>query len=209
MGRRLIMNDDKSFGKRVILKISPNFDSRKLENKTFENDFNDFTDVYADRIRGWLICWAQELNKPEHAGFAALQLALAFFEGFAVFYYGEDSDGKSQVFFGRGLRLVFSQLDGIPEKQADAISRKLYRLGRCGLFHIGMVRAGVFLRDGDYEFEVQFDAAGDVAAIFIDRHKFVRAISTRFEQYVRELRDESNSERRQCFVAAWKLVHKQ
>jgi 5-methylcytosine-specific restriction endonuclease McrA len=40
-----------------------------------------------------------------------------------------------------------------------------------------------------------------------NRHLFVKAITTRFEQYVTELRDKSNSERRQQFVTAWKLVH--
>ena len=202
------MNDEKPFPKRVLLKISPNFDSRKLENKTFEKDFNDFAEVYADRIRGWLLDWARELNKSEHAGFAALQLALAFFEGFAVFYYGEDSDKKSQLFFGRGLRLVLPKLNEFPETQAEAITRKLYHFGRCGLFHLGMVRAGVILRDGDYAFQVQFVAGDEVAAIYIDRHKFVQAISNRFEQYVDELSDDSNSKRRERFIAAWKLVHK-
>ena len=202
------MNNEMALTKRVIMKISPSFDSRKLENKALPKDFNDFIDVYDDRIRGWLLCWAHELNKTEHGGFAALQIALAFFEGFAVFYYGEDSDRKSAAFFYRGLRLVFPHLDQISPKQADSISRKLYHLGRCGLFHLGMVRAGFFLRDGDYKYEVELDANDEVAAIYIDRHKFVGAIATRFEQYVGELRDESNSNRRQRFVVAWKLVHK-
>ncbi|NOS68759.1 MAG: hypothetical protein HOP33_02370 [Verrucomicrobia bacterium] len=193
--------------KRVLLKISPGFDSRKLEGKTLEQNFDDFVDVYEDRIRGWLLTWAHELNKPEHAGFAALQLALAFFEGFAVFHDGEDSDGRSGAFFGRGFRLVFPQLDELPEKKAESIVKKLYRLGRCGLFHLGMVRAGVFLHDGDFEFEVGFDAADEAAAIYINRHLFVKAITTRFEQYITELRDKSNSERRRRFVIAWKLVH--
>ncbi len=71
-----------------------------------------------------------------------------------------------------------------------------------------MARAGVFLRDGDYELNVRLNSADEVTAIYIDRHKFVQAISTRFEQYVRELRDESNTERRLRFIAAWELVQK-
>ena len=89
------------------MKISPTFDTSKLDNKSLEANFDEFVDVYADRIMGWLLCSAQELNKPEHAGFAALQLALAFFEGFAMFFYGEDSSRRSQDFFRRGMRLVF------------------------------------------------------------------------------------------------------
>lgn len=202
------MSDHTPLGKRLILKISPQFDSRKLENKTLENDFTEFVDVYADRIKGWLLCWAHELNREEHAGFAVLQLALAFFEGFAVFYYGEDSLRKSAIFFGKGLRLVFPKLGDLPVKRADAISNKLYSMGRCGLLHLGMVRSGVFLRDGDYAFLVEFDSVEEVAAIYIDRHKFFHAISTRFEEYICELRDESNVERRERFVTAWKIVHK-
>lgn len=201
------MSDKNTLQPRMILKISPSFDSRKLDNKTFDKDFNDFVDVYEDRINGWLLCWAQEMNKHEHAGFAALQLAMAFFEGFAVFYYGEDSNGKSQKFFDSGFRLVFPQMNQIPPKRAERISKKLYQLGRCGLFHLGMVKTGVYLRDGNYEIDVQFDANDEVIYINIDRHKFVQVISQRFGEFIKELRDVSNVERRKCFQVAWDEFH--
>jgi hypothetical protein len=203
------MSDKKPPPPRMILKISPSFDSRKLENKTFEKDFNDFVDVYENRINGWLLCWAHEMNKHEHAGFASLQLAMAFFEGFAVFYYGKDSNGKSPKFFDLGFRLVFPQMNQIPPKRAEGISKKLYHLGRCGLFHLGMVRTGVYLRDGNYEIDVHFDSNDEVKVISVDRCKFVQAISRRFDEYIKEIRDVSNVERRTCFAKAWEIFNQE
>lgn len=203
------MNDQTQIQQRELLKISPHFDSRKLIGKMLDRNFDDFVDVYEDRINGWLLDWAKELNKHEHAGFAALALALSFFEGFAVFYYGKDSDGKSREFFDKGFRLVFPQLNQLSDKLAAETTKKLYSLGRCGLLHLSMVRRGVFLRDGEYEFLVLPDKAEEVTAIFIDRHKFVRAMCVRFDQYVCELRDESNTERRCRFKDAWLILHKQ
>ena len=191
------------------MKISRRFDDGKLAGRSLDAHLDDYIDAYADRVRGWLLDWAIELNKHEHAGFAAVLLILAFFEGFAVFYYGEDSDRKLRRVFAHGLRLVFPQLNGIKKKQADSIADRLYKLGRCGLFHLGMARPGVVLADGDYEFRVKFNGKDEASAIYIDRHKFVRAVCARFEQYVGELRDPSNSERRRHFKTAWQIVHRQ
>ena len=192
---------------KIIIKISPSYDSTKLENKTLRANFDDFVDVYADRVRGWLLNWAHELNKPEHAGFAAVQLALAFLEGFAVFYYGEDSDKRSKVFFGRGLRLVFPCLDDLSDDQRDAVESSFYRHVRCGLFHLGMPRTGVILQDSGKPLGFDLTADNKVAAIFVDRHELVQAIRTRFETYVNELRDISATDRRKCFCIAWDIVH--
>ena len=136
-----------------------------------------------------------------------LQIGFAFFEGFAVFYYGEDSDRKSKEFFAKGFRLVFPGLDNHPPQTADDILNRLYKLGRCGLFHLGMVRSGIFLRDGNYEFNPRFDSAGKVAVIEFDRYKFVKAITKTFAQYVQRLRDTSEKELRKNFIFAWELVH--
>jgi hypothetical protein len=188
-----------------ILKISPKFDSRKLENVTFDA----LVDVYEDRVSGWLLDWAHELNKHEHAGFAVLQIGLAYFEGFAVFYYGEDSDGNAKEFFKRGFRLVFQEeLNKHSTQTAEDILERLYKFGRCGLFHLGMVRSGIFLEDGEYEFKVGFDDAGKVVAIYFDRYGFVKTVAASFAQYVQRLRDPLEQELRKKFVFAWELVHK-
>ena len=61
--------------------ISPNFTAEKLEDDrdTIENRI----DVYEDRIRGWLLRWAEYLNSVNvddrrHAGFAVLSLSGVF-----------------------------------------------------------------------------------------------------------------------------------
>lgn len=61
-------------------KISPKHDDSYLRNVTFQKDFQKYVDVYQDRLKGWFLDWAQRLDEEEHAGFAALQLALSYFE---------------------------------------------------------------------------------------------------------------------------------
>ena len=56
-----------------VFKISPRYDSSKLNPGTFD----DRLDVYEDRVRGWLIDCGRILNRNEHAGFGVLQTALA------------------------------------------------------------------------------------------------------------------------------------
>ncbi|GAH37735.1 unnamed protein product [marine sediment metagenome] len=71
----------------MIYKISPKYELNKLKNPTFD----DYVDVYEDRVRGWLIDSARILNEHEHAGFSVLQVALGYFEAYVIFYRGEDS----------------------------------------------------------------------------------------------------------------------
>lgn len=184
-------------------KISPRFDSMKLSNPAFD----DYVDVYEDRVRGWLIDSGRILNQHEHAGFGVLQISLAYFEGHTIFYEGQDSRNKSKEFFKKGFLSVFPHLNTLEPKLLDEVTDIMYTDGRCGLFHIGMARSRIILSDGSPIFRVALDQNGTIRAILIDRQGIIHSIDEHLSNYVARLRNPNEIELRQRFEAAWKLVH--
>jgi len=82
-------------------KISPSFDTTKLEN----GSFLDRVDVYEDRIRGWLIEPARILNGHEHAGFAVVHLVLSYVEGAETFDWSYRTFANNRYRFSRACQL--------------------------------------------------------------------------------------------------------
>ncbi len=189
----------------LILKISPRFDSTKLT----DAQFDDRVDVYEDRVRGWLINCGHILNEHEHAGFGVLQVGLAYFEGFAVFWRGEDSDRKSEEFFKDGLVRVFPEVEGWPPQVKSDFASAMFRDGRCGLFHLGVARSRVVLSDGEPVFRLEaVDAQSNpIIRVHIDRKLFIQRIDEHLSSFVALLRDPQQTERHRNFEAAWTLVH--
>ena len=58
-----------------VQKVSPKYDTSKLLYPSLE----DYIDVYEDQINGWYLNYAKQMQMDEHAGFAALQIAVAYF----------------------------------------------------------------------------------------------------------------------------------
>ena len=107
-------------------KISPSFDTVKLENSTYL----DRVDVYEDRIRGWLIEPARILNQHEHAGFAVLHLVLSYVEGAKTFERGESSRGREREFFRAGLLDLFPEIRGLSSDQQSDLAVIFWADGR-------------------------------------------------------------------------------
>jgi len=186
-----------------IHKISPKYTIIKLRPLTLENCI----DVFEDRMNGWMLDWAVHLNKKEHAGFAALHIGLAYFESIAVFIKGKDSNGKSKSFFKFGFAEVYkAKLDNWSKTIQDEIKDLFYKQGRCGSFHSGIAKKEIGLEDGDL-FTVRLSNAR-VDSIWVDRYKFIEAISNHLKEYVLKLRNPSETELRLNFVEAWKIFHK-
>ena len=119
-----------------VQKVSPKYDTSKLLYPSLE----DYIDVYEDQINGWYLNYAKQMRMDEHAGFAALQIAFAYFEGHAVFYKGEDSGSKSRTFFRDAFLSVFPEIltyQGINERVLESTTSALYEDGRCGFFSLG------------------------------------------------------------------------
>jgi len=188
--------------------LSPSFTSEKLrgENDTIENRI----DVYEDRVRGWLVRWAEYLNSVKiddrkHAGFAVLHLSLAYFEAFAVFLRGREAPrGKSFEFFRVGMLEVFPELkvDG----HRESILRILWQDGRNGLFHRGLALKRLRLRD-DLERAFRLEAAAGDERVLVCRHSLVWRLLAHLDRYVGRLRNPGETELRQNFGEAWRIVH--
>jgi hypothetical protein len=187
-----------------IRKISPKYDSSKLDSGALD----DRIDVYEDRVRGWLIDCGHILNKHEHAGFGVLQIGLAYFEGFTVFSRGEDSHNRSKEFFQEGLESTFAEVGSWSAPIRAAFVDVIYGNGRCGLFHLGMVRRRIVLSDGRPVFRIETDASGQsIENIFVDRYGFIKHIEQHHCRYVARLRDTVEVQLRKNFDKAWALVH--
>jgi hypothetical protein len=190
----------------ATFKISPRFDGTKLLGTadTIENRI----EVYEDRQRGWLLNWAVYLNdvtkdQREHAGFAVLQLAFAYFEGHAVFLRGEDSDRRSFEFFQEGVLEVFPEIGN--DTNGKEVLKILWEDVRCGLFHHGITRRRIILQDGSQAFRY-VQIGGGPKAVLICRHSLVSGILTHLENYLRKLRNPEEKKLRLNFQKAWKLV---
>jgi hypothetical protein len=187
-----------------VFKISPRYDSSKLNPGTFD----DRLDVYEDLVCGWLIDSGRILNRHEHAGFGVLQTALAYFEGYAVFFRGEDSRNRSRLFFKEGFESVFPEVIGYAQSVRDDFIDIMYYDGRCGLFHLGMARRRILLQDGSPVFRITTDASGQgFEAIRIDRYGLIDRIDRHLSSYAAQLRNPSAVDLRTRFEAAWAIVH--
>jgi hypothetical protein len=189
-------------------KISPKYDTSKLSLPTLEN----YIDVYEDQINGWYLNYARKMHNDEHAGFAALQIVFSYFEGHAVFYKGMDSAGKSKAFFKEAFLSVFPELleyEGMSEALLESTISALYEDGRCGLFHAGITRKRILLRDGQPVIRVGADPVTQMCAlqVFIDRRNFVDRVCKHFEKYIARLRNTSEARLRMNFEKALILLH--
>jgi len=171
---------------------------------------DSMVDIHKHQIEGWLIKWAQHLNKEKHAGFAALNLAFAYFEGHMIFYKGEDSTNNSKKFFKEGIEAVFPFNDNtiwsntsLSKDQQDDALEILYKGGRCGAFHSCIARKGIVLWDNLFVFYLHIDEnTSHVIAISIDRHKFVSNISKHFLNYIKLLQNPKETILRENFEKA-------
>lgn len=185
--------------------ISPNFPDEKLNNPSIE----DLIDVFEDCIKSWVIEPACVLLGMPHGFVAAMCLLLTYFEGYSIYRRGEDSRGRSKVFFREGFRDVFRNVTVDPAL-IDRVSDVLYGDARCGFFHDGMLRERIlFSEQFDAEFVVTVPKVsgkpaqtGAIASILINPRSFCRTVATHFVDYVWALRDVKNTALRANFKAA-------
>ena len=187
-----------------IRKISPKYEAHKLD----PGGPDDRIDVYEDRVRGWLIDCGYILNSHEHAGFGVLQIGLAYFEGFTIFFRGEDSRNRSAQFFREGFEVTFAEVRSFSAPIRAAFVDVMYSDGRNGLFHFGMVRRRIVLSDGRPVFRIAMDTSGQsIETIFVDRYGFIEQIAQHHSGYVARLRDTAEVQLRRNFEQAWVLLH--
>jgi len=91
--------------------------------------------VYEDRVSGWLLRPIRTLLETRDSHFAALSLALSYFEGWAQYRYGEDSRGQGRELFMRAVKHVVPVVERhVPDRGDDLATElaMLYDEARCG-----------------------------------------------------------------------------
>jgi hypothetical protein len=178
---------------RGSFKISPDHDAT-FPTESLENRIK----LYDRCMSGWLLEWAAELNNHAHAGFAVLQLGLAYFEAHAI--HCADKRRTSEMLFKHGVRCVFPGLH-------EGIVQILWRDGRHALFHQALVRERLVLADGAPTFRYSLETARQkVRAVLVDRYGFVEAIRAHHARYVAALREPAEAERQARFTRGWEIV---
>jgi len=154
--------------------------------------------VYADQVDGWFLQWGRYLLSPDkhNAGFVVLQIAIAQIEGIEQYWEGSDSKGDEPGFFKRGAKRILDLKDS---SLTESILSALYSNCRCGLFHTGMTKVRI---DIDRNYPKLLDLLDET--VRINQNLLMEAVSSFFTNYVAELSDKRNVERRVCFEKTWK-----
>lgn len=191
----------------VDSRISPHFSDEKYKTGLID----DLIDVLEDRVKFWLLAPAKALLEVPFGDTAVLSLLLGYFEAHAAYRKGEDSRNQSKVLFRTGFIEVFRK-SGLDEALLGRVADLLYVSARCGLFHEGMVREGIYVGAGEGELLVtvprvngKLDVNGPVESVMIDVAKFYVAVERHFSVYVQSLRNAINIELRDNFKRAVEL----
>ena len=185
--------------------ISPNYTQEKLDNPTID----DLIDVFKDRVVNWLFDPAKKLITEKHGSFAALCLLLTYFEGIWTYMIGADSTGNSKRYFKKAFLDVF-RFSGHPPHLLNRIALIIYKDGRCGFFHDGMLRGRIFLTalNNQKDLLVTFrrnlngniDVNGKIESILIDPKHFMATIERHFTDYLLCLRNPEQKVKRENFL---------
>lgn len=166
-------------------------------------------DVFEDQTRGWLldhIAFIASDSNPqyEHSGFVVLALCCIYLEMIAACREGVSSRGRSEEFFVKGLKSMFS---APKESVMDMAAKRLYTQVRCGLLHEGATKGGIGItRDAPDHVVIEDvmrvstdEAETRVTGVIIHPFRFAEAVGTHFDRYVTELRAEGSESLRKNF----------
>ncbi|MAS37780.1 MAG: hypothetical protein CL610_27535 [Anaerolineaceae bacterium] len=157
--------------------------------------------IFEDRVRGWQLNQAESLlrNDP-HSAFAAMHIALSYFESIAKFRHGHrgiNKNGHSKRYFRLGFEWVFDDIKKkLPDKLVrEAVLNRLYDKARSGLYHAGITGAGFAITANiPHVLEIQEDGW-----MVLNPHILVNTLNFHLSMYVRELRNPANIQLRKCF----------
>ena len=189
--------------------ISPSFKAGKAS----PGKFDDWVDIYEDRLRGWLFEQAEKLlERGSPAWPATLALALSFVEGYEMFRRGEDSDRRSKEFFQSGFRRIFSRTEPTyPATALDQSAALIYKELRCGLYHLGLAGPNVFFGEFPAPLELILEEGTyRPVEIHVDVGRFLSTVKNEFNAYVGRLRDPADpeaAEMRAAFERTWHRIH--
>lgn len=174
-----------------VFTLSPKHTTLDFQNGwTLENKI----DVFTARIEGWQIGIAKEIIKKEipHRGFALLHIVFSYFEMLGKYLNGYVGDKQSGFYFRKGVKATFPEISS----DEELFLKILYSSVRNGLYHLGMTKINVMLKD-DIPGSIGFNSERKILAISPDR--LVEDLDIRFHDYITELKDSKNVQLRENF----------
>ena len=164
--------------------------------------------LFADRVSGWqLEIAAQLIADNPHAGFGVLHIVTSYFEMIGMYLKGpaigkrkkRKRKGRSRVCFVAGARDVFPELAKEKPKHEAWFLNSMYGDVRCGLYHQGMTKGGIFVsQDIGAPFEFR-DLGKGKHAIVLNPKLLTDRLTSHFDDYVRKIEDPANAEARANF----------
>lgn len=196
---------------KIVLQLSPKYTNEKLKS----GKIDDKIDVFEDQVRGYFLDPARRLASEPHSKWAALHLAIGYFERYAIYASGQDSKNSSRKFFKQAFLEVFppqhwrpagGSHPATPPSFAIALATLLYESVRCGLFHSADAGPSIWLGRASSAITPSVSRrTGEVSVVIIDPEKFLDEIDAHFSRYIAKLRAPNNTELRAKFEVAWKL----
>jgi hypothetical protein len=170
----------------------------------------DAVDVLEDQVEGWIFQPADtlrligtEVNAEHHNAIAILALELLFFEPHGQLLRGTDEKGSAATFktgfneYKRYLSAADSSQRGEFVYQ-DFSAKKLYELGRCGLFHSAQLKYGLLVHP-EVQGTLAFRYEPGVQAWIINPWPLLDSLRAYFKQYLADLRTSPLSAKRRAF----------
>ena len=173
-----------------VFAISPKHTTLDFPDElTLENKI----DVFTARIEGWQLGIAKEIISKEipHRGFALLHIVFSYFEMIGKYIHGYIGNDKSGFYFRKGVQAT---LEISPDE--ESFLKALYSSVRNGLYHLGMTKINVMLRD-DIPRSIGFNSERNILVISPDR--LVEDLDIRFHDYIAKLRNPKKVNLRENF----------
>ncbi len=182
--------------------ISPNYLASEggPDPRNWSIDF--MINVFFDRIDGWHLAIADQcLSNIEHSAWAALQIALSYFE-IAGFFTCRCLKGKNWERFREGF---FSVFPGWKNKNPD-VPEILWDVLRNRLYHTGVRNKNPKVRIIASRRPV-FHWDSNAGVLILDPHQLVLLMRTHLREYVEKLRDSTNTQLREDFKEAFSVFY--
>lgn len=199
--------------------LTPNYSFLDFS-KAPRGDINIRIEMYADYVIHAMLDHADALAQSGlWAGYASLTIALTYFEGYWAFKSGSDHVG------GKGFRAAFFEAfppdvyvksDPPPSMSqhqiAEDVAARMYSGARCGLYHIGLAKAGIFISNEEIDsISIRYPKGGYEhlpTLIAINPHVFIADIRDHFDGYLEKLRNPANQNVRENFMKVYTLLER-
>lgn len=159
-------------------------------------DVNQQILLFEKRVHTWILDYAKMLLNENNAGFAILIILNAIPEMLAQF---RGHVGSVEELYREGLLYIFPEIQGEHE---DFIINELYSHKRNAIAHMGFTSSNIIL-NGQHP-NLTLCNLNENTFIILNPVEWYNQVNKMFEQYIIELKDNSNKELRDKFAERMK-----